>query len=287
MPTKSRVKEIKTRLLFRNHGHEHKPAFEEMVKRTREETTTISTEAVDFTVPHTAKTKQAWRYAGNKIVRHFDTNINGTEYTDPKETGEKLPRRKHESNFFITINSNKPFDAKSREYMNSGAEAMATSAMEYMLTELRSDQKLAQCIKFGPKDKAYINDKYFDVIEQVDWSAAIEKGDNMHRLHCHIWVTIKHYSQIQINVQMLQHVAKSCYNSYFGLMNPMILTNGVNGYEGKNLTQKMTDLPYVHVKLLPQSDWTTVMKQYIHKGMISSGGATAQEGAPQTMSVPC
>jgi len=28
-------------------------------------------------------------------------------------------------------------------------------------------------------------------------------------------------------------------------------------------------LPYVHVKLLPQSDWATIMRQYIHKAMTS------------------
>jgi hypothetical protein len=30
---------------------------------------------------------------------------------------------------------------------------------------------------------------------------------------------------------------------------------------------KITRQPYVHVKLLPQSNWTDVMRQYIHKGM--------------------
>ena len=32
----------------------------------------------------------------------------------------------------------------------------------------------------------------------------------------------------------------------------------------------MDEFPYVHVKLLPQSDWTDVMRQYIHKGMAAA-----------------
>ena len=46
----------------------------------------------------------------------------------------------------------------------------------------------------------YRLDRYTDVIESVDWKAAVETGDVLHRLHAHIWLTITHYSQVQINV---------------------------------------------------------------------------------------
>ena len=57
------------------------------------------------------------------------------------------------------------------------------------------------------------------------------------------------YSQIQINPQMLMYQSKRLYNA-----------NAFNF--------QMKRQPYVHVKLLPQSNWTDVMRQYIHKGMM-------------------
>ena len=73
-----------------------------MVKRIN---TTISTESVNFTAQKSAKTNQAWRYSGGQIVRAPSTDINGRKYEDPKDPGQ--PRRKQESNFFLTINPNK------------------------------------------------------------------------------------------------------------------------------------------------------------------------------------
>ena len=68
-----------------------------MVKRIN---TTISTESVDMKAQKAAKTNQAWRYAGGQIVRAPSTDINGRQYEDPKDPGQ--PRRKQESNFFLT-----------------------------------------------------------------------------------------------------------------------------------------------------------------------------------------
>ena len=240
-----RVQEI-SRLLYRSVGHRHKPFRAEMVQRIAKPT--ITTQPVDFKPPHSAKTKQAWRYSGNQIVRAPSTRLGSAVYTDPKDEGQ--PRRKQESNFFITINSNKaPTD---REHIELGV-----NAMEKMLERLADERVLATYLKFGPKDPSYLDDKYADVVHSVDWKAAVETGDSMHRIHAHIWLTISHYSHVQINVQMLMHLARQAYNSHIPLHVPI----------GGKSELRMTDMPYVHVKLLPQSDWTDVMRQYIHKGM--------------------
>ena len=228
--------EAVSRMLYRNTGNTQRTA--PMVARQRN--VTISTSSASFTPQHTAKTKQAWRYKGSQIMRAPSTWINGTTYTDPKDPG--WPRRKQESNFFITINTNKsPEDDAERK--------IGADHMKEMLSAIMLDKNLAMMLTFGPVDSHYALDKYADVIDHVEWKGAVELGDKMNRLHAHVWVTIKHYSQIQINTRMVQHLARDYYN---------------RGLSGK---MRIQALPYVHNKLLPQSDWTDVMKQYIHKGM--------------------
>jgi hypothetical protein len=230
-----------SRLLHRTVGHQHKPYSK--LPASIVQPPTISTEAVDFKAPLSAKSGQAWKYSGGKVLRAASTQINGTTYTDPKHPGEALPRRKQESNFFITINSNQgPSDA--------GSLHTAMTQMETMLRHLSDDKQLATYLRFGPKSEHYAEDLYKDVIHSVSWKAAVETGDVMKRVHSHIWLTVTHYSQIQINVHALMHLSRKFYNEAG--------------------TSKMTKNPYVHVKLLPQSDWTDVMRQYIHKGMAAA-----------------
>ena len=241
-----------SRLLYRTTGHAHQQYQTGMVARIRKDKTQISTQSVDFKAPHSAKTKQAWRYPGGQILRAPGLRLGNNDYEDPKDPGQ--PRRKQESNFFITINSNKAPD-RAEEY------DFAVKQMERMLEKLSDEKVLATYLRFGPKvdgiqPKAqdYRLDKYAEVVHSVDWKAAVEAGDVMRRVHSHIWLTITHYSQVQINIQMLMHQARKHYNEGMPLDGPM-----------KYL--RMNDFPYVHVKLLPQSDWTSVMRQYIHKGM--------------------
>lgn len=210
------------------------------------------------------KARQAWKYPGFNIVRADSVVINGRFYTDPKEhtddyddaagkqgqsqiTGDTTvgtPRRKQESNFFITINPNQVY--------GSTEHSQAEGAFKKALEHLSNTQVLVRCLKFGPKDAFYINDLARDVIlPGVSWSASVEVGETSRRMHCHIWCTIEHYSQIQINVPMMQREFLAGFNA--------------------NLPADMnlSDKPYLNVKLLPQSDWTTVMRQYIKKGMMS------------------
>ena len=245
----ARVKQV-SRLLHRNIGHAHKDF---MVKRDRTvKRHDISTQSIDFTAELSAKKSQTWRYAGGQILRAPSKMINGTRYVDPKDAS--LPRRKQESNFFMTINPNmvvKDSDAQ-------------VDTMKHVLHKLSQAPMLATYLRFGPKvegpiaagphaDEDYRKDKYADVVHSVEWKACAETGDVLRRLHAHVWLTVHHYSQVQINVSVLQHLTKQIYNQRMGAMK-------------KELHIKR--LPYVHIKLLPQSNWTSVMKQYIHKGMI-------------------
>jgi hypothetical protein len=227
-----------------------------MVKRMP---TQITVESVNLTKPTgdvakpaSVKEKGAWRYPGGVIQRAPSTTLGSKVYTDDKDPGE--PRRKHESNFFITLNTNRKcgFDMEGR-IVQEGKDACKAA-----LDTLSKNESLCQYIKFGPKSKHYRDDKFADVIYKVEWQAAVETGENLERLHCHIWLTLHHYSQVQVNMPVMQKMFKTAYNAY----------GEVSGIYGSKL--RCNGLPYIQVKLLPSSDWAMVMKQYIHKGMTFS-----------------
>jgi len=219
-----------------------------MVKRVRPDVPAqINIEDVNFKPQHSAKSAQAWRYPKNRVVRAPALWLGSNKYTDPKSPGE--PRRKQESNFFITINTNKTSD-------DAATHASIYTNMERVLKHISQEKVIALYLKYGPKDDAYLKDQYSDVVQSINWSSNVEEGDIMKRVHAHVWLTVSHYSQIQINVQMLMHIVKQEYNRGLG---PELLS--------KKSPIRMTRQPYIHVKLLPQSDWTDVMRQYIHKGM--------------------
>jgi hypothetical protein len=214
-----------------------------MVKRIN--STLVTVADADFKAVGVKKA-QNWKYPGGVIQRHTDLIINGTEYFDPKELPDKQPRRKQESNFFITINTNR------RPLSHPAESERAYKAIEDTLAFMADEKNICSILTFGPKDGTYVGDKYADVIDRVEWKAGIETGDVLERLHCHIWLTVHHYSQIQINRQMTQHMFRREYNQRAP---PKMKVNG---------------MPYVSVKLLPQSDFTTIMKQYMHKGLTDS-----------------
>ena len=186
---------------------------------------------------HSAKSKQAWRYSGGSIDRAASTTLNGTFYEDPKDPG--LPRRKQESNFFLTINTNR----------STGD----VHALERTLTALSADAVLMQYLRYGPVDACYTSDQYNDVVEDVKWTGSVERGDKLGNVHGHVWLTIVHYSQIQINTRALMTEAKQLYNSFV-----------------TNRDDCLSKQPYVHIRLLPQSNFTDVIRAYIHKGMATT-----------------
>jgi hypothetical protein len=200
----------------------------------------------------------AWRYKGSSVLRANDLDIN--KYYDHKsasgkahesltpEMSEKLPRRRQESNFFITVNPNLGANTTDGVCDRDGLYATLNGVLAY----LSSEKVIATYLKYGPKHQEYINDLYSDVVVQRDWIAAAETGPKKARVHAHIWLTLHHYSQIQIDTKMLAHTVRAQYNKASG-------------------DRKLKGLPYIHVKLLPQSDWTDVMKGYIHKAMSQPG----------------
>ena len=195
----------------------------------------------------------AWRYPGGVIQRAPSIKLGEHNYYDDKDPNEA--RRKHESNFFITLNTNR----KIGEGMDGCMAQEGKEACKHALEFLSSEAALCTYVKFGPKSAHYRNDKFDEVVFKVEWQAAVEVGDNLQRLHCHIWLTLHHYSQVQINMPVMQKMFKDAYNGY----------GKIQTLYGSRL--RCNGLPYIQVKLLPSSDWAMVIKQYMHKAMMDAG----------------
>jgi hypothetical protein len=249
-----------SRLLYRGEARQCKFS-KTMVKRTP---TQITCEAINFRRPtgdvvkdlKATKKDIAWRYPGHVIQRapqiklgeapHGNDKQGG--YTDDRDTTEA--RRKHESNFLITLNTNRSL---AEAYASPEAAAHGKNAMRLALEDLSKDASICEVLKFGPKSDHYRDDWFEDVITKIEWQACVETGPNKERLHAHIWMTVHHYSQIQVSMPLMQRLFKARYNHHVGDLHKSVL--------------EARKLPYIQVKLLPSSDWAMVMKQYIHKGM--------------------
>jgi hypothetical protein len=174
-----------------------------MVSKTE---TTVSVERVYFQSATHTKKQQAWRYKGNLVARAASATINGRKLVDPKPgaNGEVgLPRRKQESNFFLTINPN----LAPREGTDV---SRVTAAVEKMVELLGANAGVKSILKFGPKDEHYKTDRFEDVILNVDWKPGVEMGGVQGRVHAHVWVwaTISHISQVQVDVHKLQYLCR-------------------------------------------------------------------------------
>ena len=265
MSGKHRAESAKTvtRLLYRANEH-RKPQLTAMPKiKTKQR---VAVETVDFKNNAISKTDQAWKYKGGIVERAPGIMLGGVEKCDhkPGPNGVKTARRRQESNFFITINPN-------LAPRSVGDTARVTAAVEKMATKLGTDQGVANLLKYGPKHpEIYGEDTYAQVISGMEWKAGVEMGGIAGRVHMHAWLTVTHYSQIQIDVQKLQYLARHLYNeAYGGKEVSFPAADALCRRQHMRSDDKfvITRLPYVHVRLLPQSNWTTIMRNYISKGM--------------------
>lgn len=242
-PSEAATSRQVSRLLYRANAYRASAPLGEMVKKT---STRVSVQRVDFQSAAATKSHGAWRYKDGIIERHESTRINGRNYFDPKPglNGERtLPRRKNESNFLLTINPNlAPRD---------GADVQAVgAALKTVMSEMGGEAGVRFMLKFGPKDDVFKSDRYEDVVLGYDWKAGVEMGPRAGRVHAHAWLTIRHISQVQLDVKKIQDMTRQRYNALY---------SGTKQY-------KITRMPYVHIKLLPQAQWTEIVKSYLHKG---------------------
>lgn len=253
-----------SRLLYRNlntRGTRQtlRGASTDMVQRVKKVSKKeVSAQSVNTPALPGIKMKQAWKYPNRQIQRMASVVApSGVRLYDHIDTSEA--RRKQESNLFITVNTNKGFDEDTPEQNNAVEEALRRT-----LAQMNNAATFAVLLKFGPvHPQNYGNDKYSDVVESIEWQARVEVGEKYHRIHAHIWMTIHHYSQVQLNVHMMMMLVKQLYNRNLEAL-------GFSASNSGTKELRMTRQPYVHVKPLPQSNFNDIVKQYIHKAMQSS-----------------
>ena len=132
------------------------------------------------------------------------TTVNGVELTDHITKG--APRRKQESSFFITVNTNKA--GKTPEETQD-----IIAGLQAAVPGMGGEAILATLIKFGPMNpEEYGNDKYADVVKEMAFQGRVEIGPVMMRVHAHIILKVIHYSQIHMFVGMMQEYVKTVYN---------------------------------------------------------------------------
>jgi hypothetical protein len=215
----------------------------------------MATADVNLRAGKSAKSDQAWKYPGYNIQRAPNLTLGDNEYWDPKELPAAMPRRLQESNFKITINTNRKFEGN--------LEGLAIRAMTKAWADICDDPDLfASILKFGPAQEdtglpsqaLFANDNAADVIKTKRCVGAAEVGDYMSRVHLHGHLNIEHYSQLQINIPMLQYNFRELYNEY-AQGNADLMMNG---------------LPYIWVGRSWQRNWLDIYSQYLMKNMTAS-----------------
>tara|TARA_B100001996_G_C18661281_1_gene593207 strand:+ start:664 stop:1386 length:723 start_codon:yes stop_codon:yes gene_type:complete len=193
-----------------------------------------------------AKQRQAWKYKGGQIQRAETLwLISGVKHRDPKEPpGVDLPRRLEESNFFITINTNKSPVANGVTADVAGTAA--ANAMDILL------QQMDRFVQFGGGQRGnpeFVNDIFQAVVKDVEWTPSVEMGPALNRLHTHTVVRLVHYSQLRINTRWLQETFKDAWN----------------GQWAPGHTMRIDGMPYVDVKLRQQRNAHEISLAYAAK----------------------
>ena len=196
----------------------------------------------------------------------------------PKGVSPGDPRRSHESNFLITINPNRkwgPPKGNGEDPVIAGIfhEAMmALTSNENFLSLLKipNNTKTPQYTAHYQKDGLAFFDEgqtitkhipFVDVLNgPVKWDATVEVGEKYGRMHGHCVVEIRHYSQIQFNVEMIQTIFRREFN----------LAMGAAGFPAE---QQLRGKPYVDVQLLKQNNIKDIMYRYVRKTV---GGKTVE-----------
>lgn len=163
--------------------------------------------------------------------------------------GQALGRRKQQSNYFMTINTNKrKFD-----------DLHDPAAVEHAIT-VCFKKNVTQMLTFGPRHPAtYADDKKWPdaVIEAVDVKAGVEIGPVTGALHAHLYLTITHWSQLQINIPILQEMFKQAYN--------------------EKAKTRIADSarPAIQISLEPQTDLGQIRAHYMTKQVLRDAGESA------------
>lgn len=227
---------------------------------------TVGSASVSFAPGIGAKAYQAWKYPNGNIERapklHLDPNNPTKEYFDPIEEqakGQKLPRRKQETNLFVTLNTNKAVPWQDELRVN---DALVQAIHKIQTSDLK---EVLVCGPGKVRNADYFReDNLAAVLKDVKFTTTIEQGPNTGFKHVHMTVSIEHYSQIQMDKTRLRE-------KFIELYNDALPSNiGPTGRRGRPRQDKMRLRGlYVDVKLRHQLNWHEIEKWYLHKDQMA------------------
>ena len=140
-----------------------------MVKRRTDLTlddATVTVESMNLKKARGVKADGAWRYKDGIIPRMAVRTIDGKEYKDEKDPSQN--RRKIESNFFITLNTNKSLRDHGSVAVVPAEAALAKQAVASTLEYLAQESSMCTYFKFGPKSSWYQDDVFAHVVQSVE-----------------------------------------------------------------------------------------------------------------------
>lgn len=161
-----------------------------------------------------------------------------------------LPRREdRSSSFFITIGPN--FVPQSEQEAKDRAAEFKT-----VLDDMFSDagMQTVPYIEFGKFSRAYERDTVKDNIKQKSYSASLEIGEKMGRLHAHVLLELRHDSNVFINAREIAAHVKEKMNKI-----------AEDKQERPFFTGKSI---YTNIRLLSQPSAATQVKKYIRKTVV-------------------
>lgn len=115
-----------------------------------------------------------------------------TNFVEEKKEEDIETKRNRRSNFFVTINTNKPFNRHSEEY------EIFNGKFQSSLNEIYND--LGSYINVLD-DKAKWDDNF---IKDVEIDSATELGPVNHKLHAHFQINVLHNTKIQLDYNKIK-----------------------------------------------------------------------------------
>jgi hypothetical protein len=187
------------------------------------------------------------------------------------------PRRSIESNFLITINPNRKWGPAK----GNGDDPTIAAIFHDAMMALTSNENFLSLLKVPNKTKTPYYTSFYQKDGQdwldagqtvtrhipfvdllngaVRWDATVEVGEKQKRMHGHAVVELRHYSQIQFNIEMIQTIFRREFNR-------LMEAAGVPD-------RKLVGKPYVDVQLLKQNNIKDIMYRYVRKMV---GGKTVE-----------
>lgn len=159
--------------------------------------------------------------------------MNRVSYSTIKASKKKDPKGTKYSNFLITINPNKTYATPN----STGFDDMK-KRLQVLANHILKDNMIDKFFKFN-NDKTREENLGLIVEIDPDRYGVVEYGEDMHRLHVHINVMVKHKTNLMIDRNKISHVASKLLDRPEKSLNINIVVTGrsLYDYARKGLSQ--------------------------------------------------